>query len=120
MPPGSGQGVCVETADTYLTKSSSAHRWTTAGVPLIRKRQRGFSFPLNEQRKKRLTSLDAPSAFNSTLLNGSDITGGTKGTDTEHFSVGGESCEMSCMDVLNFLGECVIYSEIDSVKEPNA
>jgi hypothetical protein len=78
---------------------------------LIRKREDTFGFPLKNQIKRRLISLDGPSDFVPTSLKANKVASTRKRTETEDFHAGEGSGETSCMDVLDFLGECVIYSK---------
>lgn len=107
MPPDHDQQIST---DTSVRMSSSEYHWKTNEVPsLIRKRGDTFGFPLRNQIKRRLISPDGPSDPDPTSLKANEMASTRKRTETEDFHEGEGSGETNCTDVLDFLGECVIY-----------
>lgn len=109
MPPDHDQQIST---DTDVRMSFSEYRWKTNELPsLIRKRGDTFGFPLKNQIKRRLVSLDGPSDFDPTSLKANEMESTRKRTETEDLHAGEGLGKISCTDVLDFLGECVIYSK---------
>lgn len=108
MPPDRDQQT---SSDTDIKMSSRAYRWKANEMPsLVRKREDIFDFPLN-QTKRRLISLDGPSDFDPTSLKADEMANTRGSTETGDHHAGEKPGEMNCMDILDFLGECVFYSK---------